>query len=288
MTVPGSGAAGRRGRRGRTPAPTAVTLRASTDICARRPPLPNGPVSRACDGWRASCKYCRALLRKQVAEAERLAADAFDVGSGSGQPDALPIFVGGPIEIRRHQHRLAELEPMVAQAVDHNAALAVPSEPGAFTKKAASSSPDAAARTSVCPLTVFVEALRHFVDHARPESFKSGCVGKKQAPSCSAMRPGRWICRSGSTPRRGRRSWAGSSAGSKGPSCPARLSSHTWRLNRPGSVAPSWGWRTRRTSVTRSSARLPPENVSAACWIWLARAKADPADPAASVFAKPS
>jgi tetratricopeptide (TPR) repeat protein len=68
-------------------------------------------------------RSCRLLLAGDVAEAERVATEAFELGAHSGQPDALPIFVGGLIEIRRHQDRLVELEPMLVRAVDENPGL---------------------------------------------------------------------------------------------------------------------------------------------------------------------
>jgi hypothetical protein len=62
----------------------------------------------------------RTLLAGRIDEAERIATEAFSVGTESGQPDALPIFAGGLLEIRRHQGRLAEVEEALAGAVSQS------------------------------------------------------------------------------------------------------------------------------------------------------------------------
>ena len=70
-------------------------------------------------------RACRELLAGHIGEAEALATEAFQIGTESGQPDALPIFAGGLLEIRRHQDRLAEMEEALARAVAENPGLRV-------------------------------------------------------------------------------------------------------------------------------------------------------------------
>ena len=70
-------------------------------------------------------RACRALLAGDVEDAEHLANEALQLGTESGQPDALPIFASGLLEIRRHQGRLGEMEPVLVQAMADNPGLSM-------------------------------------------------------------------------------------------------------------------------------------------------------------------
>jgi class 3 adenylate cyclase/tetratricopeptide (TPR) repeat protein len=60
------------------------------------------------------------LLVGRIAESERLALEALQIGNDTGQPDALPIFVAQLAMIRRDQGRLDELVDTLARAVADN------------------------------------------------------------------------------------------------------------------------------------------------------------------------
>lgn len=60
------------------------------------------------------------LLTGDAENAERLANEAFQISSDSGQPDALAVFGVNLISIRRHQGRGEEILPLVEQAVADN------------------------------------------------------------------------------------------------------------------------------------------------------------------------
>jgi hypothetical protein len=58
-------------------------------------------------------------------EAERLAAEAFQIGTESGQPDAPVVYGLGLLEIRRRQGRFAETEEPLVGSVEGNPGLPV-------------------------------------------------------------------------------------------------------------------------------------------------------------------
>ncbi len=60
------------------------------------------------------------LLVGRIAESERLALEALQIGNDTGQPDALPVFVAQLAMIRRDQGRLDELVDTIARAVADN------------------------------------------------------------------------------------------------------------------------------------------------------------------------
>ena len=60
------------------------------------------------------------LLVGRIAESERLALEAVQIGNDTGQPDAVPVFVAQLAMIRRDQGRLDELVDTIAQAVADN------------------------------------------------------------------------------------------------------------------------------------------------------------------------
>ncbi len=63
---------------------------------------------------------CRALLAGRTADAERLITEGFEIGQASGQHDALFVYYAQLLEVRRMQGRVAELEPLLAQALADN------------------------------------------------------------------------------------------------------------------------------------------------------------------------
>jgi tetratricopeptide (TPR) repeat protein len=60
------------------------------------------------------------ILEGRFDEAEEESNRAFEVAAGAGQPDAVPVFAAHLLELRWHQGRLAEIEPLVAQTVAEN------------------------------------------------------------------------------------------------------------------------------------------------------------------------
>jgi DNA-binding SARP family transcriptional activator/tetratricopeptide (TPR) repeat protein len=68
----------------------------------------------------AFSRSCRALLAGDPGEAERLAEEAFEIGTESGQPDALDFFGAGIAHVRWQQGRLAKLMPLFLKALDDN------------------------------------------------------------------------------------------------------------------------------------------------------------------------
>ncbi len=58
------------------------------------------------------------LLRGRVGAAERSALEAFEYGTTNAQPDALAVYAGQLLNIRRAQGRLLELEPAIRAALD--------------------------------------------------------------------------------------------------------------------------------------------------------------------------
>src|SRR5207253_826654 len=60
------------------------------------------------------------LLVGRIAESERLALEALQLGNDTGQPDAIAIFVAQLAMIRRDQGRLDELVDAVARQVTDN------------------------------------------------------------------------------------------------------------------------------------------------------------------------
>jgi len=60
------------------------------------------------------------LLAGDADEAERLADEAFKIGTDSGQPDALTVYGGNLLNIRWHQGRTDEMIPLVEQAAAEN------------------------------------------------------------------------------------------------------------------------------------------------------------------------
>ena len=62
----------------------------------------------------------RAMLRGDLAEAERLSEAALEVGSASGQPEALGVYGGQLMEIRQQQDRQDEILEAFAQVAAEN------------------------------------------------------------------------------------------------------------------------------------------------------------------------
>jgi len=74
--------------------------------------------------WLATYSRCpHVLLSGDAEEAERLASEALQIGSDSGQPDALMVFGASLIGIRWYQGRLDEILPLIAQAAADNPGL---------------------------------------------------------------------------------------------------------------------------------------------------------------------
>lgn len=68
--------------------------------------------------WLASLdRCCLAVVTGTLAEAERLAERSLELGTESGQPDALPFYASQIACIRWHQGRLAELLPLAQEVV---------------------------------------------------------------------------------------------------------------------------------------------------------------------------
>jgi tetratricopeptide (TPR) repeat protein len=65
----------------------------------------------------------RALFAGRLDEAERLAGEALQVATDSGQPDAMAIFGAALVQIRWLQGRVGELVDLIAQAVEDNPTL---------------------------------------------------------------------------------------------------------------------------------------------------------------------
>ena len=71
--------------------------------------------------WALAADSCPlALLEGRVEEAEQAAFAAFEIAQAAKEPDALAVLASHLIEIRWHQGRLDELEPMLANAVEEN------------------------------------------------------------------------------------------------------------------------------------------------------------------------
>jgi DNA-binding SARP family transcriptional activator len=85
-----------------------VALRAATDACGAEPPRWGLQITEA---W----QY---LLHGQIDAAERSALAAFDHGTAHAQPEALGIYIGQIVGIRRAQGRLLELEAAVVASLD--------------------------------------------------------------------------------------------------------------------------------------------------------------------------
>ncbi len=62
----------------------------------------------------------REQMAGRIAESDRLTLEALQIGNDSGQPDALRIFAAQLWTVRLHQGRLAELMPLLDQAVADN------------------------------------------------------------------------------------------------------------------------------------------------------------------------
>jgi len=74
--------------------------------------------------WQVMYVQCpHVLLTGDAEEAERLASEALQIGSDSGQPDALALFGANLAGIRMHQGRLEEILPLIAQAAADNPGL---------------------------------------------------------------------------------------------------------------------------------------------------------------------
>jgi hypothetical protein len=61
-----------------------------------------------------------ATMGGRLAEAERLAAEALQIATDSGQPDAQSLYASQLTNIRYDQGRLAELQPMIAETAAEN------------------------------------------------------------------------------------------------------------------------------------------------------------------------
>jgi tetratricopeptide (TPR) repeat protein len=64
-----------------------------------------------------------AIMAGDPERAEKLATAAFEMGTDSGQPDALAIYGSQLMYIRHQQGRLGELVPLISQAVTENPGL---------------------------------------------------------------------------------------------------------------------------------------------------------------------
>jgi DNA-binding SARP family transcriptional activator len=62
------------------------------------------------------------LLRGRIGAAERTALGAYEYGTAHAQPDALAVYGGQLMNVRRGQGRLLELEPMIRAALDQPSA----------------------------------------------------------------------------------------------------------------------------------------------------------------------
>jgi tetratricopeptide (TPR) repeat protein len=58
------------------------------------------------------------LLRGRLGAAERSAMEAYEFGTATAQPDALAVYAGQMLNVRRVQGRLLELEPTIRAALD--------------------------------------------------------------------------------------------------------------------------------------------------------------------------
>jgi tetratricopeptide (TPR) repeat protein len=74
-------------------------------------------------GWALQVRCPCVLMAGDADAAERLAGEALQINSDSGQPDALAIFGANLAGIRLHQGRLEEILPLIAQAVADNPGL---------------------------------------------------------------------------------------------------------------------------------------------------------------------
>jgi tetratricopeptide (TPR) repeat protein len=71
--------------------------------------------------WYAAFRRAwRGLLAGRLEEAERLCLEALQIGNDCGQPDAVAVYAAQIAMVRRDQGRVAELEPVVAQAAADN------------------------------------------------------------------------------------------------------------------------------------------------------------------------
>ncbi len=74
--------------------------------------------------WQAMSFRCLvALLAGDADEADRLASEALQISSDSGQPDAFVVYGANLINIRLHQGRLDEVLPFIEQAAADNPGL---------------------------------------------------------------------------------------------------------------------------------------------------------------------
>jgi len=64
-----------------------------------------------------------AIMAGDPERAEKLATAAFEMGTDSGQPDALAIYGSQLMYVRHQQGRLGELVPLINQAVTENPGL---------------------------------------------------------------------------------------------------------------------------------------------------------------------
>jgi len=74
-------------------------------------------------GWSLQLRCSQALLNGDPDEAERLALEGMQLGSDTGQPDALTVFGANLASIRWHQGRLDEILPLITQAAADNPGL---------------------------------------------------------------------------------------------------------------------------------------------------------------------
>ena len=71
--------------------------------------------------WLVTYGRCwQVLMAGDADEAERLANDALQLGSDSGQPDALMVYGANLLNIRWHQGRIEEMLPLLAEAAAEN------------------------------------------------------------------------------------------------------------------------------------------------------------------------
>ncbi|MGH9276366.1 MAG: ATP-binding protein [Acidimicrobiales bacterium] len=74
--------------------------------------------------WQVKQRKCpQVLLTGDAEEAERLAGEAFEIASDTGQPDALTLFGAHLAGIRWQQGRIDEMLPLIAEAVADNPGL---------------------------------------------------------------------------------------------------------------------------------------------------------------------
>jgi tetratricopeptide (TPR) repeat protein len=74
--------------------------------------------------WQVAQRRCpQVLLTGEVDEAERLAGEAFQIATDTGQPDAFALFGAHLAGIRWQQGRIDELLPLIAEAAADNPGL---------------------------------------------------------------------------------------------------------------------------------------------------------------------